>query len=361
MGGSIHAESAGRADGRRPDTASRPIEGGPAMSSAPEVDPLFLVSLPRSGSTLLQRMLGAHPEISTSPEPTFLLPLLHIDRDTDVVATYDQKYTAWAVQDFVTSLPGGRDDYRAALAAFGRDLYGRAAADGARYHLDKTPKYHLIVDELVELFDASTIVMLWRNPLAVIASMITTWGRPGARWNLSHFRLDLFEGLPNMIEVAERHPERVVEVSYEALVDDPDAAVERIVHRLGLSPDHDSAERFSDVQLVGRIQDPNAQHPDFQRIRTDRVDEWREVLANPLRRAWCRRYLEWLGPERLARMGYELAGLLDELDSAPRSRRHLATDLVDMPLDLANRAGEIRLLKKKIKDRRSGRRLLAHK
>jgi hypothetical protein len=306
-------------------------------------------------------MLGAHPAISTSPEPTFLLPLLHIDRDSDVVATYDQKFTAWAVQDFVSSLPEGRDDYRAAVAAFGRDLYRRAATDGARYHLDKTPKYHLIVDELVELFDTSTIVILWRNPLAVIASMITTWGRGGVRWNLSHFRLDLFEGLPNMIEVAERHPDRVIEVAYESLVDDPDEAVDRIAARLGLTTGAGTADDFAEVKLVGRVQDPNAAKPEFQQVRTDRVDEWREVLANPLRRAWCRRYLDWLGAERLARMGYDLTELVDGLESIPASRRHLATDLVDMPLDVAYRAGEFRLVGKKLRDLRSGRRLLAHK
>lgn len=325
------------------------------------VDPLFLVSLPRSGSTLLQRMLGAHDQISTSPEPTFLLPLLHIDRDSDVLATFDQKYTAWAVQDFVTSLPRGRDDYRDAVAAFGRDLYRRAAADGARYHLDKTPKYHLIVDELVDLFDSSTVVLLWRNPLAVIASMMTTWGRGGGRWNLSHFRIDLYEGLPKMIEVAERYPDRVVEVSYESLVMDPDAAVAPIFDRLGLAAADSMAERFKDVELVGRVQDPNAGHSDFQTVRTDRVDEWQEVLANPVRRAWSKRYLNWLGAERLGRMGYDLGELLDTLEAAPASRRFLFTDLVDVPLDVANRAAEFRLVGKKLRDRKDGRGLLAHK
>jgi hypothetical protein len=28
-------------------------------------------------------------------------------------------------------------------------------------------------------------------------------------------------------------------------------------------------------------------------------------MAGPLRQAWCRRYLRWLGAERLALMGYD--------------------------------------------------------
>ena len=338
-----------------------PSGPGPSGAAATAITPLFLVSLPRSGSTLLQRMLATHAEISTSPEPTFLLPLLHLDRETDVVATYDQKYTAWAIQDFTTSLPRGRDDYREAIADFARDLYGRAAPDGAVYHLDKTPKYHLIVDDLLELFDDAKVILLWRNPLACVASMISTWGRNGGRWNLNHFRLDLYEGILNMLDVADRFPDRVIEVHYEHLVDHPAAAATTILEGLGIEADPTAFERFADVSLVGRVQDPNAAKPEFRQVRSDRVDEWRRQLANPVRRAWCRRYLDWLGEERLARMGYSKSELEADLDGAPSSTEHLATDLLDLPLDVVSRLFETRLLVKKLRDQRNGRRLLAHK
>jgi hypothetical protein len=36
---------------------------------------LFLISPPRSGSTLLQRMLGSHSQVFTFPEPHLITPL----------------------------------------------------------------------------------------------------------------------------------------------------------------------------------------------------------------------------------------------------------------------------------------------
>ena len=51
---------------------------------------LFLIGPPRSGSTLLNRMLGAHPAIHAPVEPHLLTPLAHLgyyDRVTS--ADYD--------------------------------------------------------------------------------------------------------------------------------------------------------------------------------------------------------------------------------------------------------------------------------
>lgn len=42
-----------------------------------ESTPLFLLSLPRSGSTLAQRFLAAHDAIARASEPWILLPYLY--------------------------------------------------------------------------------------------------------------------------------------------------------------------------------------------------------------------------------------------------------------------------------------------
>lgn len=336
------------------------------MSSAgdhvDQVTPLFLISLPRSGSTLLQRMLAGHPEVSTSPEPTFLLPLLHIDRCTDVVATFDQRYTAWAVQDFISSLPDGRATYLDAVREFAIRLYSEAAAGTeVTYHLDKTPKYHLVIDEIAEIFPDSPIILLWRNPLAVVSSLTTTWGKGGGRWNVADFRLDLFDGLPKMLEAADRYPEQVIEIRYEDLVADPTASLTTLTKRLGLEFSDTMVEDFADVSLIGRVQDPNVATPGFETVRNDRVDGWTEVLSNPIRRRWCQRYLDWLGDDRLERMGYSRAEIDQDLEATPVTSQLLRHDAIDMPFDLASRLVEARLLRKKLNDWKQGRGLLGHK
>ena len=72
-------------------------------------------------------------------------------------------------------LPDGEDDYWSALRGFALELYAKAAEPDATHFLDKTPRYHYIAPELFRLFPDAKVVFLWRNPLAVVASIVETW------------------------------------------------------------------------------------------------------------------------------------------------------------------------------------------
>src|SRR5438270_5037071 len=108
-----------------------------SLRSGP-VTPLFIFCLPRSGSTLLQRVLAAHPEIATASEPWILLPQLYAFRGHGVRAEYAHGTMAAALRDFRDHLPQGQDDYRRELRRFVLNLYTLASESGARYFLDKT-------------------------------------------------------------------------------------------------------------------------------------------------------------------------------------------------------------------------------
>ena len=66
---------------------------------------LFVLSPPRAGSTLLQRMLGSHAEIHTHPEPHLITPLAYLGYH-DIVdkAPYDHINAAEAMRAFVAWL-----------------------------------------------------------------------------------------------------------------------------------------------------------------------------------------------------------------------------------------------------------------
>src|SRR5690348_3767772 len=115
----------------------------PASAAAGHLSPLFIFALPRSGSTLLQRILAAHESIVTTAEPHVLLPLLAPLRKNGAYAEYRQSEVAGAIDDFCRALPHGVDDYNAAVRHFALRLYRHLARDdpGARYFLDKTPAY----------------------------------------------------------------------------------------------------------------------------------------------------------------------------------------------------------------------------
>jgi len=47
---------------------------------------IFILSLPRSGSTLLQRILGGHSQVHTVAEPWLMLNPLYALRETGIEA-----------------------------------------------------------------------------------------------------------------------------------------------------------------------------------------------------------------------------------------------------------------------------------
>jgi hypothetical protein len=287
------------------------------------VRPVFVLSLPRSGSTLLQRMLATHPEIATTSEPWLLLPQLYALRETGAAAEYGHRTAARAIADFCDSLPGGRDDYLDEVRRSVLALYERAAG-GAGWFLDKTPRYHLVVDDITALFPDARFVFLWRNPLAVAASMIESFGR--GHWNLDRYDVDLHGGLDRLVEAYGRHDPRAVAVRFEDLVSDPVAGTRTVFELLELDPGEAAAESFAGTSLHGRMGDRTGT-ASYTEISGQPVDRWRTTMANPLRRRWCAAYLRSIGPERLAAMGYDFDGLSQAVDGLGAGPRGVLSDV----------------------------------
>jgi hypothetical protein len=285
--------------------------------------PIFLFSLPRSGSTLVQRVLAAHEDVATVPEPWLLLPQLFALRERGIVADYGQVPASRALREFAGNLPGGRSTYDAELRAFVERLYARAAGEGARYFVDKTPRYHLIAEELFGLFPDARFVFLWRNPLAVAASIVETWG--GGRWIVDRYRLDLREGVENLVHAFEARRGRAISVRYEDLIGASDDAWRRLFEALDLSFDPGVLTRFADIRLEARMGDPTGARS-YDKLSEEPLDKWRSTLRGPVRTRWARGYLRWVGAERLAVMGYDQAELIGEIGGPAPPPRTLASD-----------------------------------
>lgn len=292
------------------------------MSAGPT--PLFLFSLPRSGSTLAQRILAAHGDITTASEPWVLLPYLYTLRERGIYAEYNHRALAQAVEDFCEVLPGGREDYVAEIRELALRLYGKASPDGVRYFLDKTPRYHLISDEILAAFPEGKYLLLWRNPLAVAASIMETWA--GGKWNLYRFKVDLFDGVENLVRTQEHYGDKICAVQYEAIVTRSEETWGDVFRYLDLPFDRSVLELFGNVELSGRKGDRSGAKK-FKEVSREPLEGWRRTLNNPVRKAWCRRYLRWIGRDRLAVMGYDMDVLVAELDSLPTSYRRVGSDV----------------------------------
>ncbi len=289
-----------------------------------ELRPLFLLSLPRSGSTLLQRMLAAHSRISTSPEPWILLPHLYSTRGSGVFTEYGHHTAVSAIDDFCRRLPSGHQAYRQEVREMALRLYARASQSDARYFLDKTPRYSLVADEIFDLFPDAAFVVLWRNPLAVLASILDSW--LNGRWKPYLHKVDLFESLERLLGAYERNRARVVSLRYEDLVIDPAGQTARLLDHLGLEWEPGVIHDIARVHLRGAMGDQTGVH-DYRQVSQQSLAKWPAMLTSPVRKAWCRRWLRWIGPHRLALMGYDLQELLNAVDDAPSRLTSLAPDL----------------------------------
>ncbi len=125
------------------------------------------------------------------------------------------------------------------------------------------------------------------------------------KWNLYGYRMDLFRGLENLLSAYGQAKEKVHALRYEDLIADREATLRKLFAYLELPFDARVGEAFSQVKLQGRLGD-YAGSKTYSTISAEPLDKWKKTLRNPLRKRWARRYLQWIGDERLALMGYRL-------------------------------------------------------
>jgi hypothetical protein len=291
--------------------------------------PIFVFSLPRSGSTLLQRVLSREPGIETVPEPWILLPLFSCLRDDGIYTDYGHSLYRRAAKDLENELDDGRAAVDDALRQCVLRLYQHASDDNPAMFLDKTPRYHLIAEHILRIFPDARFIFLWRNPLSLIASMLTTWGE--GRWILYRYKVDLYRGLSRLVNAYQTTTRNVLSVQFEDLVRFENQGWERIYDYLDLDADGVDASMHV-PEIGGEMGDPK--QGAYEGISKDPVAKWKRVITNPLRKAWVKRYLRWVRRDRLATMGYDLDALLDEIDDVPLSPDYLLSDLGRMGMGI---------------------------
>jgi Sulfotransferase family len=324
-----------------------------AAPAAP-ITPIFIFSLPRCGSTLTQRMLATHPEVGTAGEPWLLLPFLYTRRRRGVYAEYAHRTVYRGIEEFCDGLPGGTSDYLREIREMALHLYRARAGESARFFVDKTPRYHVIASEIVKLFPDARFIFLWRSPLAVVSSLIETWGK--GRWNIYHYEFDLYDGLTSLIQARELAGTHGFSLQFRDVVDKTSGAVARVFMYLGLEFDADRTSGFAAVQLPGGMWDPTGTRL-YQELSQAPRERWKTTLASPLRKWWCRRYLRWIGKDRLAVMGYDLDQLLADLAGIPTRYKTVFSDIYRMLLGPAIRTFEPWIMRDKFSRLTHGERL----
>ncbi len=219
-------------------------------------------------------------------------------------------------------------------------MYERVAHGEATYFVDKTPMYHLVIDEIFATFPDARFLFLFRNPLSVVASCVELFD--GGRWEVARYHSALFESFAYLAPASLHYASRSLTVRFEDLVAGEETHWHRIFDYLELPWKPRLTEQFSAVELRGQKGDPTGTSA-YSRLSQEPLHKWRSTLCNPIRRAWCARYLHWLGAERLAAMGYDLGELRRELATLPRCRERTVEDGRVMASSFAREFAKARL------------------
>jgi hypothetical protein len=307
---------------------------------------LFLFSLPRSGSTVLQRLLAAHTKISTVSEPWLLLPFSYALKSTGLFSEYDHGTCYKAISDFVQQLPNREYDYYHALSNFVHTLYKKAGDPEASYFLDKTPRYYLIIPQIAKIFPNAKFIFLFRNPLQIMASYIETWAK--GRLRLERYYMDLYRGPKLLAEGYENLKAKSIKVHFNDLIEDTDKTLKNILDYLDLEYDPTLTENFTKVKLEGQIGDKEGYFK-YNQIESKTIDKWKAVFSTRYRKKFAKRYISRISHQNLKTFGYNRDMLVKTIDELKIQKKGHYYDRLDLMISHVFRICEIPLFMRKIK------------
>lgn len=282
---------------------------------------IFLVSQPRSGSTLLQKMLGAHPAIHTTSEPWLMLPPAYTLRDDGVEAEYDAGLAQEGLQTFIKELPEGGEDYVEGLRRMYGHLYNRVL-DGtdAQVFLDKTPRYYHILPELHRIFPEARFILLFRNPLAVLSSVLRTWVQDD--WlKIALYREDLLQAPGLLLKGKSELSSAALNATYESLVRSPEQEMKQICEHLGLDFRPGIIEYGDEDMSDWHFGDPQEVY-EHSRPQTSSLDKWADI-DNAQEWKLLYDYVTHLGPAVFEELGYDYGACSQTLESRRPSAEKL--------------------------------------
>jgi len=268
---------------------------------------IFIISQPRSGSTLLQHIFGSHPDIYTLPEPWLMLNFAYGLRSSGIQAEYNARHAYLALQDFLKRISGGEDSYLSAIRQAATYLYSKALElSDKNIFLDKTPRYYLILPELFRIFPNAKFIILVRNPLAVFSSILSTnfngnWKR---LFELEDRKQDLFSAPHLILDCINKPRGNTFIIKYEEVVNSPEHYIKDLCTKLNIDfypemLEYGGKVKFNNTTFV----DPKSIYEHTRPVKKY-TDRWITGLDTAQKTYLARKYLYFLGRQLVEDLGY---------------------------------------------------------
>ncbi|AUG53219.1 hypothetical protein CSC3H3_11240 [Thalassospira marina] len=270
------------------EAQAKAIEKLSAGDDATAPKPVFIVGMPRSGTTLTERIIGAHSDVHAAGEAgDFARAVGEVvgwGSISEQMALIDDK-AARAI----------RKKYLAAMKGY---------APSAKMVANKTPANFLRTGLIRRVFPDAPIVHCQRHPLAITLSIYTTPFANPMRFSDSLDDLaDYYRAYEKLMQSFSSQDDagQIFNLSYEELVSDPETMAPRLLAHCGLDWQADCLEFYRSRQAARTASLMQVRRP----INAESVDKWQ-------------RFKPFIGP--LA----ELAGPGDDNDTSGNRRTEAA-------------------------------------
>ena len=247
---------------RQIDICTRDFLAGRADAGDPSPDPIFIVGLPRAGSTLLEQILASHSLVEGTQEladiPRIVLDLQGRDPNLD-----DPRYPGVLAQ----MQP---EDFRRLGEKYLRDT--RIYRGGKPFFIDKMPNNFRHLGLIHLMLPNAKIIDARREPMACCFSNFKQLFATGQEFTYSiediarYYRtyLDLMQHWDDVL------PGRVLRVYHEDVVDDLESNVRRILDFCGLPFEPACLEFHKTARSVRTASSEQVRQPIFR----DGLDQW---------------------------------------------------------------------------------------
>ncbi len=248
-----------------------------------EYQPLFIIGSPRSGTTMLQVLLGEHPQVSTTVELTvfrrYVAPWLD---------TWDEEKRNSAEGRWHQGLPfvWERDETAAYLKGFVDGVYTKLLARkaGATHILDKHPTNALFLPLIREFLPHARFIHVIRDGRDVACSMISAAQKIG--YGTHTIRDSALAWKKHVLAAREGkcYKKDYHEVRYERLINDTTAHRE-ILEFCGLSYDENwvktvlEENTFEKMKAARRTGDASVKSSEAH-YRSGRAGGWKDSFSN---------------------------------------------------------------------------------
>lgn len=253
----------------------------------PAPDPVFILGMPRAGSTLIEQILASHSAI----EGTMELP------DIPALALGLGRETQGEGRHWIAALADAPPER---LADMGAAFLRRTAVQrktGKPFYIDKLPNNWRYVPLIRLILPNAKIIDARRHPLDCCWSNFRQHYAKGQAFSYDLVAMGAYyrDYVRLIAHIDAVQPGRVHRVIHEALLDDPEAEVRAMLAYLGLPFEEACMAFHTNARAVRTASSEQVRRP----INRDGVDQWRPYDA-------------WLAPLKDA-----LGAVLDEYPAAP--------------------------------------------